>query len=57
MRGREQAHPEIGRRILERLVEELGDQATQETVPRREGNTIHTILSQRNPAKGAVKKS
>jgi|TARA_B100000315_G_scaffold54425_1_gene48665 translation initiation factor IF-3 len=55
-RGREQAHPEIGRRILQRLVEELGDQVTQETMPRREGNTMHTILSQRSPGKGAVKK-
>jgi len=57
MRGREQAHPEIGRRILERLVADLGDQATQETMPRREGNTMHTILSQRTPGKGADKKS
>ncbi|HJO38689.1 MAG: translation initiation factor IF-3 [Vicinamibacterales bacterium] len=55
-RGREIAHPEIGRRILQRLVEELGDQVTQETMPRREGNTMHTILSQRGPGKGAVKK-
>ena len=50
-RGREMAHPEIGRRILERLVEELGDLATQETMPRMEGNTMHTILSQRGSAK------
>ena len=44
-RGREMAHPDIGRRILQRLVEELGELATQETVPRMEGNTMHTILS------------
>ena len=50
-RGREIAHPEIGRRILARLVEELGDAATQETVPRMEGNTMHTILSQRGAGK------
>ena len=33
-RGREMAHPEIGRRILERLVQELADVAIAETMPR-----------------------
>ena len=46
-RGREMAHPEIGRRILQRLIDELGELATLETVPRMEGNTMHTILSRR----------
>ncbi len=46
-RGREMAHPEIGQRILERLIDELGDLAVAETAPRREGNQMHTILSQR----------
>ena len=46
-RGREMAHQEIGRRILQRLIDELGELATQETVPRMEGNTMHTILSRR----------
>jgi translation initiation factor IF-3 len=50
-RGREVAHPEIGRRILERLVEELGDLAVVESSPRMEGNTMHTILSKRAGAK------
>ncbi len=44
-RGREMAHPEIGRRILERLIKELGDTAVSETVPRMEGHTMHTILT------------
>ena len=44
-RGREMAHPEIGRRILERLVEELSDVALAETMPRMEGNQMHTILT------------
>ena len=44
-RGREMAHPEFGRHILDRLVEELADIATQETTPRMEGNQMHTILS------------
>ena len=50
-RGREMAHPEIGRRILERLMEELADVAAPETTPRMAGNTMHTILSQKGAAK------
>lgn len=50
-RGREMAHPEIGRRILERLMEELAEVASPETIPRMEGNTMHTILSQKGAAK------
>ena len=53
-RGREMAHPEIGRRILERLIAELGDQAIAETMPRQEGNQMHTILS-RKPQSGGAK--
>src|SRR5918993_2233940 len=54
-RGREMAHPEIGRRILERLIEELQDVAVAETAPRQEGNQMHTILSQRAGKKSAPK--
>src|SRR5204862_6697251 len=50
-RGREMAHPEIDRRILERLVQELADVAIAETMPRMEGNQMHTILS-RKPQTG-----
>ena len=45
------AHPEIGRRILERLIDDLGDVAMAENVPRQEGNQMHTILAQRAGAK------
>src|SRR5574339_423310 len=54
-RGREMAHPEIGRRILERLISDLGDQAMAETMPRQEGNQMHGILSQRAGRKNAPK--
>lgn len=50
-RGREMAHPEFGRHILDRLVDELQEVALQETVPRMEGNQMHTILSSRTVAK------
>jgi translation initiation factor IF-3 len=46
-RGREMAHPEIGRRILERLVNELAEVAVAETAPRMEGNQMHTILTKK----------
>jgi len=55
-RGREMAHPEIGRRILERLVDELRDVAVAETMPRMEGNQMHTILSRRPPTGGGKPK-
>jgi translation initiation factor IF-3 len=55
-RGREMAHPEIGRRILERLIEDLGDVAIAETMPRQEGNQMHTILSGKAGKKPATKK-
>jgi len=56
-RGREMAHPEIGRRILERLIEELSDIAIPETSPRQEGNQMHVILSGRAGRKTAPKKA
>jgi translation initiation factor IF-3 len=46
-RGREMAHPEIGRRILERLVGDLIEVAVAETSPRMEGNQMHTILTKK----------
>ena len=56
-RGREMAHPEIGRRILERLIADLGDQAIAETMPRQEGNQMHVILSAKAGRKVAPKKA
>jgi translation initiation factor IF-3 len=46
-RGRENAHPEIGRRILERLVTDLDEMAVTESEPQKEGNQLHTILAPR----------
>ncbi len=51
-RGREMAHPEIGQRILERLLDELQDVAIAENMPRREGNTMHVILGRKAGGKG-----
>jgi translation initiation factor IF-3 len=56
-RGREMAHPEIGRRILERLIGELADVAVAEAAPRQEGNQMHVILSGRAGRKAAPKRA
>ena len=44
-RGREMAHQNLGRKVLERLVNEVGDKGIVEFRPRMEGNTVHVILA------------
>jgi len=44
-RGREMAHPEIGHGILMRLIKDLEEVAMAETMPRQEGNQMHSILT------------
>lgn len=43
-RGREVTHPELGRQILERLMEDLGELAVVETMPKFEGRQITMVL-------------
>ena len=52
-RGREMAHPEIGHRILMRLIGDLADVAVPETQPRMEGNQMHTIFTAKKGAKAS----
>ena len=52
-RGRENAHPEIGRKILDRLMGELIEVAIAEQEPQKEGNQLHTILAPRPGVKRA----
>jgi len=49
-RGREQAHPERGRSLLERLVEDLGDIVVIEQNPQQEGRNMHMLLAPSNSA-------
>jgi translation initiation factor IF-3 len=49
-RGREMAHNEIGRRILNRLAAELGEVALIEVSPRQEGMTMVQILAPKKEA-------
>jgi translation initiation factor IF-3 len=44
-RGREMAHQNLGRNVLERLITEVGDKGIVEFRPRMEGNTMHVILA------------
>jgi translation initiation factor IF-3 len=50
-RGREQAHPERGRALLDRLYEDIGELATIEQAPQQEGRNMHMILA---PTKQSV---
>ena len=49
-RGREMVHNEIGRRILNRLADELTEVALIEVSPRQEGMTMVQILSPKKEA-------
>lgn len=44
-RGREITHTELGRRLLEKLVIELGEHGQVEGRPRMEGRFMHVIVS------------
>jgi len=54
-RGREMAHQNLGREVLDRLVKEVGDKAIIEFRPRMEGNTMHVILAPPKQVPGAKK--
>jgi len=50
-RGREMAHTELGRKILDRLVEDLKDLAVVEAAPKQDGrNMIMVIAPTKKPA-------
>ena len=53
-RGREMAHPELGSKILDAVLEQLGDSVKVETQARLEGRNMTMVLS---PDKKAVKKT
>jgi translation initiation factor IF-3 len=53
-RGRENAHRDLGMRMMERLIEEIGELALVEARPRQEGPNLTAILA---PNKKVVVKS
>jgi translation initiation factor IF-3 len=54
-RGREMVHNEIGRQVLIRLADELGETALVEVPPRQEGMTMVQILSPKKDAASRAK--
>jgi translation initiation factor IF-3 len=44
-RGREMAHTELGRKILDRLVEDLGERVVVESMPKQEGRNMIMVVS------------
>jgi translation initiation factor IF-3 len=56
-RGREMAHTELGRKILDRLVEDLQDRAQVEQMPKLDGrNMVMVIAPTKKPDKGGAEK-
>ncbi len=53
-RGREMAHPELGRRILERVAEQVSEVAMVESAPRQDGRNMTMVL---NPIRKPTAKS
>jgi translation initiation factor IF-3 len=54
-RGREMAHQNLGREVLDRLMKDVGDKGIVEFRPRMEGNTMHLILAPPRQIPGAKK--
>jgi translation initiation factor IF-3 len=54
-RGREMAHPELGSKILDAVIEQVGSNARVETQARLEGRNMTMVLAPEK--KAAVKKS
>jgi translation initiation factor IF-3 len=44
-KGRQMAHRELGYKIINRLIQDVGENAVVEFMPRMEGNTLHAILA------------
>jgi translation initiation factor IF-3 len=54
-RGREMAHQNLGRDVLDRLIREVGEKGVVEFRPRMEGNTMHAILAPPRQVPGGKK--
>ena len=50
-KGRQMAHRDLGYKIINRLIMDIGEAGTVEFMPRMEGNTLHAILA---PSKKAA---
>ena len=55
-KGRQMAHRDLGYKIINRLILDVGDAGIVEFMPRMEGTTLHAILAPARKAEGAPKK-
>lgn len=53
-RGREMAHQEFGKAVMDKVISELSDIATVEVEPKLEGNTMAVVM---NPKPEVIKKA
>lgn len=56
-RGRQMAHRDLGYKIINRLITDIGEAGTVEFMPRMEGTTLHAILAPSKKAEVPVKKA
>ena len=56
-KGRQMAHRDLGYKIINRLIVDIGDAGTVEFMPRMEGTTLHAILAPTKKAEAAPKKA
>ena len=55
-KGRQMAHRDLGYKIINRLITDIGEAGLVEFMPRMEGNTLHAIMAPSKKAEPAVKK-
>jgi len=55
-KGRQMAHRDLGYKIINRLILDIGDAGLVEFMPRMEGTTLHAILAPSKKTEGAPKK-
>jgi len=55
-KGRQMAHRDLGYKIVNRLIQDLGDAALVEFMPRMEGTTLHAIIAPARKAEAPPKK-
>ncbi|MFM7069535.1 MAG: translation initiation factor IF-3 C-terminal domain-containing protein, partial [Actinomycetes bacterium] len=55
-RGREMQHPELGRRILDRVAQDVAEVGRVEIMPKQDGRNMTMVLGPDKKAQAAAKK-
>src|SRR5271155_1006184 len=56
-KGRQMAHRDLGYKIINRLIMDIGEAGLVEFMPRMEGTTLHAILAPSKKSEGSPKKA